>query len=70
MPWLEEHREIDGVEHVWLGGGWMAVPYLKNIRWNIQLDDGKPDPSKGGTFILGRAGAPVAAHALVEKLSP
>jgi hypothetical protein len=51
-PFLDERRVIDGVEHVWLGGGWMAVPYAKNISWAIQEGDGKPNPAKGGTLAI------------------
>ena len=36
-PYFGEHRQIDGVDHVWCGGGWMAMPYSDYVHWPIQL---------------------------------
>jgi hypothetical protein len=37
-PTIGDHREIDGVDHVWCGGGWMAVPYSDYVKWPVQAE--------------------------------
>lgn len=67
MPFLEEHRDIDGVEHVWLGDGWVAVKYAQHIVWNIQAESGHPNVVKGGLRIVPIDDATVPSHGRLEK---
>lgn len=35
---LEDLVKIDGITHVWMGDGWVAVKYAKQFVWKIQQE--------------------------------